>query len=263
MIMRVLKISFLFAVPVTLAILVAMSIGANKKKPCLEMKLSVQYGCGHHFINPENLKKEIFTKVGAVEGHPLRDNLLREIKETVKKNDFVKNTEVFRTIEGNINVNITQRRPLIRVFNKQGKSYYLDSDGKMMPLSNEYTARVLIAGGHLELAYSPEICITQLRNSPEVSSSQRILVDLFDLASFIDRNSFWNAYIDYIHVLPSGKFELSPKNGAHVIEFGEKEKMEEKFEKLEVFYKNGMTAYGWEEYKKINVKYKNQVVCSK
>jgi cell division protein FtsQ len=46
--------------------------------------------------------------------------------------------------------------------------------------------------------------------------------------------------------------------------FGEAKDFEEKFEKLKTFYTEGLNKTdGWNKYSTINIKYKNQVVCTK
>jgi hypothetical protein len=49
-------------------------------------------------------------------------------------------------------------------------------------------------------------------------------------------------------VLPSGELELYTKLGYHTIAFGRADDtMKEKFEKLKVFYREGLTKAGWEQ----------------
>jgi cell division protein FtsQ len=46
--------------------------------------------------------------------------------------------------------------------------------------------------------------------------------------------------------------------------FGDAKDFEEKFEKLKTFYTEGLNKTdGWNKYSTINIKYKNQVVCTK
>ena len=61
----------------------------------------------------------------------------------------------------------------------------------------------------------------------------------------------------------NGEFELIPRVGAQVIEFGKAVDMEEKFEKLWILYNEGFHNTGWNQYERINLKYKNQAVCTK
>ena len=54
-----------------------------------------------------------------------------------------------------------------------------------------------------------------------------------------------------------------PKIGDQVIILGDGENINKKFKKLEIFYKKAMPKEGWNSYKSINLKYKNQVVATK
>jgi len=51
--------------------------------------------------------------------------------------------------------------------------------------------------------------------------------------------------------------------GNHTIVFGSADQIENKFEKLKTFYIKGLNAVGWEQYKKINLKYEGQIVAEK
>ena len=74
---------------------------------------------------------------------------------------------------------------------------------------------------------------------------------------------FLKVLVDEIYVDKSGDFELVPKIGNQLIIFGKPENLEEKFKKLLVFYRQGLNKTGWNKYNVINIKYRNQVVCSK
>jgi cell division protein FtsQ len=57
--------------------------------------------------------------------------------------------------------------------------------------------------------------------------------------------------------------ELVPKIGKQLIIFGDAADAREKLENLATFYRKVMSQKDWDLYKTINLKYKNQVVCSK
>ena len=89
------------------------------------------------------------------------------------------------------------------------------------------------------------------------------MLKLYKLAKYIRSDKFLNATIEQIYVNNSNEFELIPKTGKHFIEFGDTNNMKKKFDNLIVFYKDGLKRVGWDKYKKVNLKYLNQVVCSK
>ncbi|MBN2763484.1 MAG: hypothetical protein JXR41_10365, partial [Bacteroidales bacterium] len=96
-----------------------------------------------------------------------------------------------------------------------------------------------------------------------LSTRQRCIYDVFKLARYIEQDEFWRAQIQQIYVTASGEFELIPRVGSHVIEFGRADAMEEKLYKLKLLYLQGFNKIGWNHYSRINLEYDNQIVCIK
>ena len=90
-----------------------------------------------------------------------------------------------------------------------------------------------------------------------------LLTNLYRLAMYITHDKFLKAQIDQIYVNESGEFELVPRVGNQLIILGSADDLEAKFKKLFAFYKYGLNKIGWNKYNTINLKYKNQVLCSK
>jgi cell division protein FtsQ len=68
---------------------------------------------------------------------------------------------------------------------------------------------------------------------------------------------------EQIYVGDDFEIELIPKVGNHKILIGNIENLDDKFSRLLLFYKQGLMRKGWENYSVINLKFKNQVVCTK
>ena len=89
------------------------------------------------------------------------------------------------------------------------------------------------------------------------------MINLYELGLFIMKDRFLKMLIEEIYVDRNGEFELIPKLGNQIILFGSAENMEDKFERLLVFYKKGLSITGWQRYNVINIKFRNQIICSK
>ena len=63
------------------------------------------------------------------------------------RNSVIKSAQVYYTLDGYFHVEITQRKPVLRIMS--GEGYYVDEDGKIMPLSRKYTSRVVVATGNI------------------------------------------------------------------------------------------------------------------
>jgi len=159
----------------------------------------------------------------------------------IDKIPFVKKSEVYNSLSGKLVVEIQQRNPIVRIL--KGNGYYIDTEGKKMPLSSKFTSRVLVVSGAV--------------------NDQLIKEELFELVKFITNDEFWKSQITQIHVNRNKEYVLIPRVGDHKIELGSIENYQRKFQKLSALYTEGFSKTGWNKYKNINLKYKNQVVCTK
>jgi cell division protein FtsQ len=223
---------------------------------CQKLSISIEENKGHFFIDESDIRSFLRDRGDTLIGKPLRDINIGLLEKLLKNNPYIENAEVYSTIDGEVKIEITQRNPVIRIFNALNDSYSIDENGMYMPLCNKYTARVLIANGYI---YDKE------RISPadslKTDSITGVKAEIFRLAEFITADKFWNACIEQIYIAPDSQIELIPRIGNHRIILGDTSKMEEKFNKLLLFYKSKMGNTGWKNYSVVNLSYDNQIVC--
>lgn len=240
------------------------------------------------FVTAEDVKT-LYSNLGyQFENQNLSEIDIHQLETLLKSNSSVEKAQVYHSLNGKLIVEIKERTPIIRLYNTQNESFYLDKFGSLMPLSNKYAARVLIANGAINIPFSTVHQLEHLesrlnklfrkQNTTAVENTQLItrlkleeekltgaaqLKQLFDLARFISNDKFWNSQISQIFVNKNNDVEMIPRVGNHNIVLGEATDLEEKFQKLLIFYKKGLNNTGWNNYSAINLKYKNQVVCTK
>jgi cell division protein FtsQ len=66
-----------------------------------------------------------------------------------------------------------------------------------------------------------------------------------------------------MHLEENEDIILIPRVGYQQIVFGKPVNVEDKFRKLKLFYEKGISDKGWNNYSYINLKFKNQIVCTK
>ena len=174
------------------------------------------------------------------------------LEKKLLNNKLVFKAEVFTDMNGEVYVNIKQREPILRIIKPDGTGFYIDKNGLKMPLSERFTARVLVATGNIFESYSKQDSIQSF-----------VCNELYKIATYVDKDAFWKAQIEQIFVTVESDIVLIPKVGDHQIIFGDAQNMEEKFNKLMLFYNEGLTKVGWNKYKTINLSYKDQIVCVK
>ena len=165
-----------------------------------------------------------------------------EIKKRLEESSLIKNVDCFKTVDGSIMIRIYQRIPILRVFSSE-RSYYVDSEGEIMGLPGNFTAYVPVATGHIKDDFAKN--------------------KLYPFASFLSENKFWNSQIEQIYVTANQEIELTPRVGDHQIVLGDIDHYKENLDKLKLFYEKALNKIGWNRYSVINLRYKNQVVCTK
>lgn len=175
-------------------------------------------------------------------GATMRDVQTDKIEKMLEKQPRIKQAECYKTPDAKIKIVVKQREPILRVMNN-GKGYYIDGDGKIMPTSLGFTAYVPVASGAI--------------------SEKLAKNELYDFALFLKRNSFWNAQIEQIYVDYNEEVELIPRVGDQIIVLGKLDNYEYKLEKLLSVYKDGFNRTGWNKYRKVDLRFENQVVCTK
>ena len=208
----------------------------------------------HRFIEEDDVRQILFQKFGHyVEGQPASQVPIAEIEAALEQSLFVRQAAIYVDAWQRLNISIEQRKPLLRVMDLRDESYYLDKDGIRIPVSTKYTARALVATGDIGAF---------MENFDEVEDSR--LRKVFALAKYIEADPFLRHQIDQIHVQPSGFTVLIPKLGDHQIYFGSPdEEVEDKFERLKIFYREGLPYEGWNKYKEVNLAYRGQIVARK
>ncbi len=261
---KILHIGTWIVLIVGLVLLLGFSSVWHKNTVCEQYLISIKYNDADTFLRVMNIEKELLSSGDSIIGKTLNEININEIEKHLMKDPYIKEADVFSTVEGNIQIDIVQRMPLVRIINKSNKAYYIDSEGSLMPLSNKATSRVLIANGNIKDTYSPSIRLSRDHKSMiEGNDASGNLQNIYSLATFIDKDKFLRSMIDQIYIRNNNEIELIPKVGNQLIIFGNIDNHELKFEKLKALYKDGFKKTGWSQYRTINLKYKNQVVCSK
>ena len=179
----------------------------------------------------------------------------REIENILLKTAFVNTAQCYITTEGNVKLSLTQRTPIVRVKAESGEDYYIDDNGGVMP-NSQYTSDMIIVTGLLNKQYACKY--------------------ISILASTIMADDLWRNQIEQINVLKDKTIEIVPRVGDHIINIGmlpnsrypERRKelvsefVKKQLQRIELFYKYGLSEAGWNKYSYISVEFANQVICT-
>ena len=193
------------------------------------------------FVSYETVNKLLIEKEQHLKTIGKDKVVLNKLEKTLNEHDMIQKSEVFVSIDGVLKAMVTQRTPIARIFNEEG-SFYIDSKGNRMPLSGIQTARLPLVLGEIND-----------KNEKE----------MYDLLWFIYNDDFLKKNITGIEILPSGSLRMTNRNYNYDIEFGKTIEVERKFDNYKAFFQKAVHDTLIDKYKVINLKFTQQVVCTK
>ena len=225
-------------------------------KVCTKVIVNVADESSNGFIDPTEIQRRL--KQAKV--YPLNKSITeintRKVEETLKSSPFVKTAECYKTQDGNVYITLTQLMPVVRVKADNGNDYYIDDKDCIMPNSH-YTSDLMIATGNISQNFA--------------------VAYLSTIAKTLMANHFWSNQIEQINVLPNRGIEFIPRVGNHIVYIGQlpggniKEEctantvqfVTKQMNRLEKFYKYGLSQAGWDKYSYINLEFENQIICKR
>lgn len=231
------------------------------RAPITDLQVTVDGVEGVHFIDEKAVRREILDQGIAVLGSRTSDVDVTRIEDRLRSIPCVARAEVYHTMDGALHARVQQRVPIVRVFNQDGTGFYIDKEGWTMPTSTNYTARVLVVTGQLNEPGG----INGVYSVYAGDSVQRSFRsdDIHRLATFINADPFWTAMIDQVVVNADGEFELIPRVGVQRVLLGDGSELQQRFEKLRIFYEKGIPKADWRRYARIDLRFADQIVCTK
>jgi cell division protein FtsQ len=201
----------------------------------------IEFAENENFITREKVNKLLIQNYEDVKSIPKEKLDLNSVENRLDSDPMIKKAEVYATVDGKLKAVIQQRQPIGRVYDG-ASSYYVDYDGKQMPLSESYTARVPLVTGDL------------LQIEPK---------KLHHVLKYIADDEFLRKNIIGLEVRPTGGIRMLSRGYDYEIMFGRVVNVERKFNNYKAFLQNAVKDTLLAHYKTINLKFTQQVVCTK
>ncbi len=246
---RILLLSFLWVITLG-GLVVFMSFIEIKKAEVVCKDVKIYIPGSQYFIDKKQVENILHLSSFTLIGRKIDNINLHVLENRLKANPFIEYAKVYADMDGIIMIEISQRQPILRVMNQFDQDYYIDKNGLKIPLSDNFTARVLAANGFIEEPFGNKVDTLHTA----------LARDLFKTVTYIRQDSLWDAQIAQIYVNPEHEIELIPRVGNQRILLGNADSLEIKFHNLLAFYKQALPQVGWDAYKQINIKYANQII---
>lgn len=231
-------------------LVVLMSFIEVKKSEMVCKDVKIYIPGNQYFIDKQEVENILGVSSHTLIGRKMDNINIHDLEKRLNANPFIETAKVYADMDGIINIEISQRQPVLRVMNQFDQDFYVDQHGFKIPLSANFTARVLAANGFIEEPFGGNIDTLHTA----------LVKDIFKTVQFIRKDSLWDAQIAQIYVNKNHEIELIPRVGNQRILLGNADSLETKFHNLRIFYKQALPQVGWDAYKMINIKYANQVI---
>jgi cell division protein FtsQ len=227
-------VSYIIAATVTFS-------GKSATEVCRGVQISVMDSTKANFITSNDINRILKNHAISMLGITMNQIHLSNIDKLLAKNPYVDNVECYKTLDGNVKINVWQRQPIAEVMGTT--NYYIDNKLNKLPVLIGHSAFVPIISGAI--------------------SDTFLSRDLFPFVQYIHQHEFWSAQIEQIYLQSDSVIELVPRLGDCVINLGTIDRYEQKMNKLMELYQYALTHVGWDRYSYIDLQYKDRVICTK
>ncbi len=233
----------------TVVLLIA-AITKKNNEQIAGIKINITGVQSNYFID----KKDVIKILEKAHGKKLEKAVvssldLSAMESALLKDQWIKRSEMFFDNNNVLQVKVSEREPVARIFTSTGASFYMDSSLTRLPLSDKFSARLPVFTN-----FPTEVVVL-------IKQDSVLLNEIKILSEFIGNDPFWMAQIDQVDITTARTFELIPKLGNQVIRFGNANNYQEKFNKLFAFYKQVQTRTGWNRYSILDLQFSNQIVA--
>ncbi len=249
---------------IAVVVLLFITQDALKNLPLKPPSVKISVHGENSFLTEQELKSRLERKNLIFVNQRVKDLDPEKVEHFIRSMEEVKNVAVYNYLDGSWDIEIELRKPIARIFNTSGQSYFLDADGHTISSSSEHTARVLVVTGMIPDGPGQE-SVNEIINNDSLKTIRK-LDDVYRISNYVCNDPLMQSLIGQIHRENNGDFVLIPLVGGQKIIFGSAfsdQEVAEKFEKLKIFYKEAIPYEGWNKYSEISLKYDKQIVCKK
>jgi len=216
------------------------------------------------FLTEQELKKRLEQKKLIFPGQRFEELDIEKIETFVANMEEVRSVVVYQYLNGTWHLEIQLRTPIAYLFAKGNDQYFIDSQGEIISSTPQHLARILIVTGNIPSRQE------LYRERKVINNSKLITIEMlakvYQISNYICNDGLMKSLIGQVHLNNKNDFILIPLIGEQQIIFGTahtQQEVEDKFDKLKIFYKEALPYEGWNKYSEISLKYDGQIVCKK
>lgn len=223
--------------------------GRRNQAVCGDVNIYILDSLESSAINRDDVGKMIDQ---SFEGVKLDDIDLCKLENSVLSHGEILTSKVYLTADGDLNVAVTQRKPVVR-FENATERYYSDATGYLFPVRKPI--RLPMVTGNIPLHRGSDF------KGYADEEETGWITDMTSLVDDITKDKYWKEHIQQIDIDEYGDIILYLDCGPEKIIFGNREDCGGKMRKLKAYYETIAPKHAPKVYSSVNLKYKNQIIC--
>ena len=234
-----------------LVVLLVAAIGKRNHERCRDYVITIKGAEKNLFIDVNDIKKLLRDgAAGELKDEPIAEFNLSRLEQQLKVNPWVQDANLYFDNQDILHISVRESEPVARIFTASSGSFYIDSNGRQMPLSDKKSANVPV--------------FTNFPDKTVLSSKDSVLLnDIRRTALFILNEPFWMSQVEQIDITKERDFEMVPAVGNQIIKLGDGNDIDRKLRRLLIFYQQVLSKTGLNQYNTIDVRYAGQVIGSR
>lgn len=243
MIKLILKWLILLALLSYIAIASIWAIDYAEQQTLDDIVINIDKNSPTKFVTKEGVVQKLGKTADKIKHTPIAELNIEKLERQLSQDNSFENVECYITSDNKLQIDIVPMIPEIRVFSPDGKSYYINKDGKRIDTGNEFFMDVPVVTGNFDQKFPAK--------------------NILPVTRHIAADDYLKNLITMIEVKSATNILLYPCFKGQVINIGDTTELTKKFENLTLFYRKVMNHKGWETYDTVSVKFRNQIVATR
>lgn len=220
----------------------------KSKQSCQGIRVTIESVASDQLFIDEKEISGLLDSTFQTTGKAIHTLPLRSMELLLERNPWIADAEIYLDNNRIIHAVIRERLPIARIFTMQEHSFYIDSAGVHLPLSDKMATRVPV--------------FTDFPSDQPVLAKPDSLLfaDIIAISKYIAADSFWMAQVSQIAILPGNQFEMYLLTGTPTILLGDASDLTEKFHKLDAYFRSDYFKMGYGKYGKLSAQYRRQLI---
>lgn len=183
---------------------------------------------------------------------------MMKIQKLLDGNPWIERSSAYIGLNDTLVIKAKEFEPMLRVFNHDKSSVYVTRDGVIFPSCPHYSPRVIIASGNFNFPKPG-------KNSRVTDSIYAIdgLNETLQIALAIGNDPFLSGNVGQIYKNEHNEYELVVNNLSARVILSNTDALNDKLARLAILLEKFSGTEELKAYKTLNLKYKNQIVCTK